>query len=147
LRPAKRRAVLALLWAVGLWPALHVGLSFAVGLNPWKLAGWGMYAAPQIPATLRIVAHTPDEVGTYELRTLQPELQPVAERFLRSRLGLGRLIEPRELGAALLELYPAVDGFTIEVVQPVLRRGSAMIEERTWSYRYDRPGGISREAP
>jgi len=135
---SKRRAIHAGLLLLTLWPLAHLGLAVGFGLNPWKLAGWGMYAVPQIPPTLRIVAHTPDELGSYELQTLPADLLPAAEAFLLARLGLGRLVQPREFARALLEFYPAIDGVTIEVIQPVLDRKSALIEETSASYRYDR---------
>ena len=95
-------------------------------------------SAPQFPADLRVLCHTPDAVGTYELRTIQPELEPEMLAFLERRLGLGRLAEPGEFAAALLDFYPAIDGVTIIVLQPHLDRRSGMIEERSTPYTYPR---------
>jgi len=134
----KRTAVHLALALITLWPLAQMALVRRYAVNPWKLAGWGMYSAPQMPASVYIVAHTSDAVGAYELSTLQPELQPALAEFLRARLGLGELVEPKALGRALLDYYPAIDGVSIEIVQPRLDRGSAMIEERSTTYRYDR---------
>ena len=70
----KRVLLQAGLVAFALWPAVHIGLVKGYDLNPWKLAGWGMYSAPQIPCHVRVSAFTPDEVGVYPLRTILPEV-------------------------------------------------------------------------
>ena len=134
----KRTSVQALLIAFTLWPLVHIGLVKGWNVNPWKLAGWGMYSAPQIPADVRISCFTPDEVGIYPLRILPPELQALRHEFLRARLGLGRFAEPRELAQAILDRYPAIDGVSIEVAQPVLNRRTGMVEEETTTYEYRR---------
>ena len=134
----KRSAVHAGLIAFALWPAAHIGLVKVWDVNPWKLAGWGMYSAPQIPAELRISCFTPDEVGIYPLRTLPPELEAARHQFLRTRLGIGRLAKPTALARALLDHYPAIDGVSIEVVQPVLNHRTGFVEEHTATYEYRR---------
>ena len=132
----KRSAVHAGLILFALWPAVHIGLVRVWEVNPWKLAGWGMYAAPQIPAELRVSCFTPDAVGVYPLRSLPAELEVLEHAFLRSRLGLGQLVQPTALARALLAHYPAIDGVSIEVVQPVLNPHSGFVEDRTTSYVY-----------
>ena len=134
----KRSAVHAGLILFALWPAVHIGLVRVWEVNPWKLAGWGMYAAPQIPAELRVSCFTPDAVGVYPLRTLAPELEALRDAYLRRRLGLGRLARPGRLARALLDYYPAIDGLSIVVVQPVVNRRTGYIEERTTAYAYRR---------
>jgi hypothetical protein len=121
-----------------IWPVAQIGLVKRHDVNPWKLAGWGMYSAPQLPGDVRVLCHTPDAVGTYELRTIQPELQPVLLSFLQRRLGLGRLAEPDELARALFDFYPAIDGVSIDVLQPVLDRHTGMIVEETSTYSFPR---------
>ena len=37
-----QRALLALTF----WPVVQIGLVFTLDVSPWKLGGWGMYAAP-----------------------------------------------------------------------------------------------------
>ena len=134
----KRSVVHAGLIVFALWPAAHIGLVKTWEVNPWKLAGWGMYSAPQIPAELRISCFTPDEVGVYPLTALPAELEATRYEFLRARLGLGSLSRPTRLARALLDRYPAIDGVSIEVVQPVLNRRTGLVEERTTTYEYRR---------
>lgn len=136
----KRSIVHAGLIALTVWPAAHIGLAKTWGVNPWKLAGWGMYAAPQIPPEMRISCVTPDEVGVYPLRTLSPALEAARHEFLRSRLGLGGLARPGAFGQTLLDHMPSIDGVTIEVIEPVLSRRTGRIEERRTTYAYWREG-------
>jgi len=134
----KRRVFLSALLAFTVWPLAQIGLVARYDANPWKLAGWGMYSVPQFPAEVRILCHTPDEVGTYELRSIAPTLEPSHLEFLRRRLGLGRLARPTKLAHALLDYYPAIDGVTIVVLQPVLNRSTGMVEEESTPYEYSR---------
>jgi hypothetical protein len=97
-----------------------------------------MYSAPQIPPDLRIACFTPDEVGVYPLNVLTPELEATRHAFLRARLGLGSLARPTGLARALLDHYPAIDGVSIEVVQPVVNRRTGVVIERTTTYEYRR---------
>jgi len=134
----KQIVVYAGLVLLTLWPLFHIGLVKRYDVNAWKLAGWGMYSVPQIPADVRILCHTPDDVGTYPLRTLRPEMEPLLHEFRLGRLGLGTLVEPDRLARSLLDYYPAIDGVSIVVVQPVLNRRTGMIEDESTTYDYDR---------
>ena len=128
----KRAWVHGALILFALWPAVHIGLVKAWDVNPWKLAGWGMYSAPQIPAEVRI------QVGASPLEELPAELEAERYAFLRARLGLGDLARPAKLARALLDRDPALDGVSIEVVQPVLNRHTGIVEERRTTYAYRR---------
>ena len=92
----KTIAVITALAVFTLWPAVQIGLSFAYDVNPWKLASWGMYAAPQIPSWLRVHVLTPDEIGSYELRSLSAEHTALADAFLARHRGL--LVLGEDLG-------------------------------------------------
>jgi hypothetical protein len=135
----KRSAVHLLLAVFAAWPLVQIGMTRLYRVNPWKLAGWGMYAAPQIPPDLRVFCLTPDAVGVYELRTLTPGLQASSRRFLRRRLGLGTLAEPDAFAADVLAAYPVLDGVRLVVGEPYLDRDSGMVETRTSTYEYARP--------
>jgi len=134
----KQAAVRVALVALTVWPAVHIALVKRYDVNPWKLAGWGMYSAPQLPSYVQLTCLTPDSVGRYELGSLQPELEPKLQEFLLLRRHLGRLVEPDELARALLDYYPAIDGVDVTVVEPVLNPRSGMIEERSERYEYRR---------
>ncbi len=139
----KRVVVYVFLVAFAVWPLVHIGLVKRYDVNPWKLAGWGMYSAPQLPAWIQLFALTSDSVGVYELQTIQPALQPAVDDFLRRRRGLRQLAVPDDLARATLDFYPGIDGVRIVVVQPFLNRHNGMIEERTATYEYRRPAGFA----
>ena len=128
----------ALLVLFTAWPGVHIALVESYHVNPWKLAGWGMYSAPQLPLTLGVTCLTPDEIGAYELGSVPVELQPVLQEFLRRRRGLGDLVQPARLGAALLGHYTAIDGVEIVVLQSILNRRTGMIDQRSSVYVYGR---------
>ncbi len=132
----KRVAIDLLLLAFALWPLAQIGLSLGYEVNPWKLGGWGMYAAPQIPAHVRVWCLDGGDVGVCPFETLPPDLDPALQEFLRLRLALGRLARPDGLAAALLAGYPELREVRIEVLQPFLDRATARIEERSTTYEY-----------
>ena len=143
---SKRITVYAFLLAFTVWPLVQIGMVKRYDVNPWKLAGWGMYSAPQLPAWVQLFALTPDSVGVYEIQTVQPALQPAVDGFLRQRRGLGQLVEPDALAREMLDYYPAIDGVRIVVVQPFLDRHTGIIDERTTTYEYRRPAGFATVA-
>lgn len=134
----KRSLVYAGLIGLAVWPALHIALVVEYGVNPWKLAGWGMYSAPQIAPEVRLFGLASGAGGRYELGTVPSALAPAVLDFRRSRLGLGELARPDALAAAMLDYYSAIDGVAIVVVQPVLDPGSNLIEDRSTTYEYER---------
>ena len=131
MRPRKRTIVHGWLIGFAVWPAVHIGLVKRWDVNPWKLMGWGMYAAPQMPAELRISGVRPDG-STVSLTDVD------SYAFLRARLGLGTLARPERLARAILDRDAALDGVTIEVDQPKVSRRSGIIEVRTTRYTYRR---------
>jgi hypothetical protein len=138
LNPTKRKLLLTGLMLFALWPLVQIGLVLQFQVNPWKLAGWGMYSAPQFPAELRVEARVPGEAGAFELRTMPGALQHQELQFLERRLGLGRLVRPDDLGRALLEYYPAIESVSLEVRQPALDPSSGMVVETRSGYDYTR---------
>jgi hypothetical protein len=133
-----RVAVNVTLALLAAWPLVQIALVRAYDVNPWKLAGWGMYAAPQLDPIVHLECLTPDEVGRYELGTVLPDWEREFDDFVRRRRGLGRLVRPDALGLKLLELYPAILGVEITVERPWLNRRTGMIESRSTTYRYGR---------
>jgi hypothetical protein len=138
LSPRKRSIVHAWLIAFALWPAAHIGLVKGRGVNPWKLMGWGMYSAPQMPAELRISVIRPGGSQAPLSDALAEDLEPARYEFLRARLGLGTLARPTQLGRAILDRDPSLDGVTIDVDQPVVSRRSGFIEVHTTRYTFVR---------
>jgi hypothetical protein len=123
-----------------LWPVAQITLSALYDVNPWKLAGWGMYAAPQLPAAVRVYGITADDVGLYELGTLPPDLDLELQEFLVKRHALRNMVEPDGFAQAMLRHYRAIDGVRVVVEKPVLNRRTGMIELRSMPYEYRRGG-------
>jgi nitrate reductase NapE component len=138
LSPLKRRIVQAWLIAFAVWPAVHIGLVKAWGVNPWKLMGWGMYSAPQMPAELRISGVRTDGSTVSLTDELPEDLDADRYAFLRARLGLGSLVRPARLARAIFDRDPSLEGLTIDVDQPVLDRRTGLIDVRTSRYTYRR---------
>jgi len=138
LRPWKQRVVLGGLLAFTLWPVVHIALVKVYDVNPWKLAGWGMYSAPQLQPHMRVFGLTPDDVGVYELSTAPAEVVPVLDDFLERRRVLRNLVRPDDVAGALLDAYSAIDGVRLVVVQPTLNRRTGMIEGVETAYDYSR---------
>jgi hypothetical protein len=120
------------------WPLAQIALVRAYGVNAWKLAGWGMYAAPQLNPLVKVTALTPDDVGRYELESVHPDWERAFLDFVWRRRGLGDLARPDALGRRLLKVYPAVLGVEITVEQPWLNPRTGMIESESTTYRYER---------
>jgi hypothetical protein len=138
----KMRARLAVNVALALlaaWPLAHMALVRVYDVNPWKLAGWGMYAAPQLAPIVYVECLTPDEVGRYELGTVLPDWEREFNDFVWRRRGLGGLARPDALGRKLLDLYPAILGVEITVEQPSLNPRTGIIESNSTTYFYGRP--------
>jgi hypothetical protein len=126
---------------LALWPLVQMALVRVHGIDPWKLGGWGMYAAPRLPPLVTVECLTADEIGRYELHDVQPTWEREFHEFVWRRRGLGRLARPDALGRALLELYPTSLGIEITVEQPFLDRRTAMIGSETSTYLYPRSHG------
>jgi hypothetical protein len=139
-KPRAGTVVNVALALVFVWPLVQMALVRIYDVNPWKLAGWGMYSTPELVPEVSIACRTPDEVGRYELGTVQPEWAGELDAFILRRRGLGRLARPDTLGRKLLEVYPAILGVEITVEQPVLDPRTGMIESRTTVYSHDRQG-------
>lgn len=138
----KQRWVHAFLVGLALWPLVHIVLVLRYDVNPWKLAGWGMYSAPQLAHRLEILGHAPGG-GALRLPALPEDLVAVVANYNRLRRGLGRLVEPDEVARAVFGYEGGPEAITIRITKPVLNRKTGMIEERIEDYEYRRagPGG------
>ena len=100
----KRRLVIAFLIGFALWPAVHRGLVAAYDVNPWKLAGWAMYARPHFPSRVALYLvegeterrlteldeHPVDCTGRDRTRGLASRVCKVGARQRRVRIWLSR---------------------------------------------------------
>lgn len=124
----KRRAVVAGLVLLTVWPAAHLFLCRIYDVSPWKLAGWGMYATPR-PRTIGMEVYGRGASGsTYEQLTAPtPTLQIEGTAFLERWRWLGRLAEPDRFAAAVLAARPDWNALRIEAYRSHLDPRTSMV--------------------
>jgi hypothetical protein len=96
-----RRAAFGLLAFVALWPAVTLVLQARWSVDPWKLMGFGMYAAPARrleDVQLFLSVRRGDGWQPIEASVVAEE----SARFIRWRRSLGRLISADDLARAML---------------------------------------------
>ena len=102
----RQKAVLSVLVALVVWPLIHIFLVHQFDVNPWKLAGWGMYATPFTPGPrVHLYELGEGEPRRLELREVVDESVEIREslsEFLKRRAVFGRLAEPEELAQLVL---------------------------------------------
>jgi hypothetical protein len=93
-------AVRALLGFVALWPVATLVLQLGWSVDPWKLMGFGMYAAPGRRLEDVQLALSVKRDGAWQPLD-QTAVEEESARFIRSRRTFGRLASPDELGLAM----------------------------------------------
>lgn len=131
----KRRAVVAFLIAFALWPAVHRGLVAGYDANPWKLAGWAMYARPHFPSQLALGLVEDGRTRPVELVEWE---QVLAAEYLERRFSVGRLASPAALVDALLARFERAEGVVVEVRTPTFDLPSARIRQTVERNTYRR---------
>lgn len=131
----KRRVVVIGVVLFAVWPALHRGIVAAFDANPWKLAGWAMYARPHFPSRIDFKLLRGAEELPVEDLTAWERVQ-VAE-FLERRYTLGGLASPEALAREVLAEREGGDAIAVVVNTRFLDLRSARIHERRerWVYR------------
>lgn len=125
--------------ALTLWPLVHIGLVRRYGLSPWKLAGWGMYAAPRSRSLGMEVFGRPAGGGPLvHLTNPPPAVRDAAGPYLERHRWLHRLACPHALAATIAAAEPGWDDITIAVFEPELDRANGMIVTRALVHRYVR---------
>ena len=126
------------LLALAIWPAIQIGLVRAHGVNPWKLAGWGMYAAPQLIPDARLLVREEPGGPLRELDWIGSDHEERVTAFLRDRLALGRLASPDQLAVDLLDEDPHQHEIIFVVIQPVMDPRTGTLKDEVTSYEYFR---------
>lgn len=134
----KRRLVIAFLIAFAVWPAVHRVLVATWDVNPWKLAGWAMYARPHFPS--RLAVYLLEDGEQRPVPGLDDWEQVLAADYLDRRYSVGRLASPRALAEHLLARNGAADGVVVEVRTPFFDLPSATIRQRVERETFRRPG-------
>jgi len=143
-RPAghrgKQTVIVVLLVLVAVWPFGHRALVAAYDVNPWKLAGWAMYATPT-PPVLAAIFQPVGKGGIPIPRESLPESVGVAlDEFVMERHALGDFRRPDEVAALVLESNADLDEVVVMVQRMILDSKTALMTSRNAIYRYDRTG-------
>ena len=134
----KRRVLLAGLVVFTLWPCVQLELVRRYDVSPWKLAGWGMYAAPRLGAVIDVLGRRTGEVTWTPVPGVSRPVIIEADRFLRRWHWLRRLGPPTTLGRLLLAEFPHYAAIEIRVRQRVIDRETGMVVEAPYRFTYER---------
>lgn len=125
---SKQAVVYAALCLLTAWPLFHMYLVKTFDLSPWKLAGWGMYAAPRFSQiSVDIFGHVPGVEELQFVTTLPPELYPAMAQFLETYRWLRRLTPYEKIARALLEAHPEYDTIRLLISHPTLETQTGMV--------------------
>jgi len=134
----KRNAVLALLAFAALWPLAQRGLVARFGVDPWKLAGFALYATPSLPLLVALFVPEQGRLVLVDEASLPEPVRARLERFRVERRALGRLREPEDVARALLDARPDASGVMIAVQRTDLDPRSARTASGKEIFSYDR---------
>jgi len=134
----KRNVAVSLLLFALLWPFAQRTLVARFGMDPWKLAGFAMYAAPSLPVLVAVFVPLDGRLVLVDEATLPDPVRARLDRFRVERLALGRLREPEDVARALLAARPDASGIMIVVQRTDLDRRSARMVSADEVFSYDR---------
>lgn len=128
------------------WPIAQFALTQFFDLSPWKLFGWGMYAAPQRNVRARVLEVRGDTVIDFA-RPVPVEIRDRFQRFQIDRVALGNLLRPDEIADQILDAYPDLEGIMIVVGTKFIDSKTALIVEERENYIYMRENAQPSENP
>ena len=133
----KRRIIGIGLVLFALWPLAQWTLVATYDVNPWKLAGWAMYARPSLPPSINLF-----ELRDRGVRPLPPETWTASENerlrdYLARRHVIGRLADVDELARDLLAGHRELSGLVILLTTRSLDE-DAMLRAISERYGYSR---------
>lgn len=134
----KKQILAAALVGFTLWPLVQMELVRRFRISPWKLAGWGMYAAPRIAPGIAIFVQRSDE-PPIPVPAVPPQLRKASESFSTRRLWLSDLASPDAIGAIVLASNPDYRTAIVRIIQPMLDTSTGMVRTEEKDYRYVRP--------
>lgn len=137
----KQRTLGGVLVAMVLWLPVHRFLVVEYQANPWKFAGWAMYALPQPAVRIEFfyAAAAGGELRPLALDQTLPPLRDPVVSFLTRRKHAGTLVRPDDLAVQVFELFPEVELVAVVVSHVVLDPATATEVTRRFGYRYPRP--------
>jgi hypothetical protein len=136
----RRNAVAALLGFVAVFPLVHRGLVARYEIDPWKLGGFAMYAAPTLPVLVAVLVEVEGSgrLAPLDESTLPADVRARLDLFRIERVALGRLREPRDAARAVFAARPDVRGLVLLVQRTTLDRRTARTMASVERFLYER---------
>jgi hypothetical protein len=123
-----------------LWPLAHRIVVARFDVNPWKLGGIAMYAAPAPPLLVAVFGLRDGQLVRIQPGTLPMAEQAALRRFEIERHALGELRRPDAVASAILAANPTLAQLSVVVQRTTLNRASAHLDGERMQYSYDRRG-------
>ena len=135
----KKRTLLGVLAALAIWPLVQHQLVRRYRVEPWKFAGWAMYARPANKGVMHITGV--DRLGIPVPRSrLSRRVRDASHEYERRRSYYGRLVSAEPLARLVFDEHPRVVHVTIAVDDFELSPVTDRFERVSDVYEYDRPG-------
>lgn len=132
---ARRRLLVAFLALFAAWPPLHFLLVQRYEINPWKFAGWAMYARPPARVSVSLAGEGPS--GPVAVR---PVPRGELEEFRLARVHFGRMARPDRLALALFRRDPRLRRLAVRVTALHLVAGADRLRSSRQLFDYRRVG-------
>ena len=130
----KRRALIALLIALAVWPFIHFALVQTHGINPWRFFGFAMYCVPRRLVFLDAFARVGDREAPMPFPSSGPP--PEVVDYIDRRWAWGPGLEPDGLATMILAAEPALTGVRIDVHHWEMQIDDHRYHRETFSYDY-----------
>lgn len=134
----KKRAVMAVLLLVALWPFAHRILVARYDLNPWKFFGWAMYTTPAPPILLVLLTKQAKDVVPLNQQRLVAPAKETIVRFLVERHTLGKLRRPDDVAQSVFGVRKDLHWLVVIVQKMALDQETARMISTKDRYVYDR---------
>lgn len=131
---------IAIVLLVAIWPLCHRLLVAFAAINPWKLGGFAMYAAPAPPLVVALYTLRDGQLARIDPAALPVQVRASLQRFEIERHALGELRRPDGLATEVLAATPAMRQLSIVVQRTVLEPDDARLAVERMQYSYDRSG-------
>jgi hypothetical protein len=132
---ARRKAMVAIVLFVLLWPLVHGVLVARLRVDPWELFGWAMYSLPAARVQVRVELERGGE--TEPLRAMGDDRRRL-QAFARRRTALGALAPTAALARPWLEGDPTLDAVIVVTRTLALDRASSRIVAHEERHRHAR---------
>jgi hypothetical protein len=135
----KKRAILALLLLIAVWPLVHRVLVMRFEMNPWKLGGFAMYAGAVPPLRVTVFHDSARGVVPLDERRLPAAVRQRLRQFRIERHALGQFRSADDAGRAILSALPEQEWVVISVQRLTLDPATARMRASRKRYRYQQP--------